>query len=158
MHCEKCFSYSTVQIVAAKRLNGDYYEEYKCQICNHITSVVNGTIVPSYGLVPLIPALGGTAGSGTKPPVTAIKPNYAVPIPTSMAGWISNTTPVAPTTTTREEYIQLFWDEVKRMVDGWEELSQLATYWYLNKTGVTMTGIDQRLESLLKAKFPKEKK
>jgi hypothetical protein len=57
---------------------------------------------------------------------------------------------------TQDEKIKEFWNQEKAIIDALPELDQLAMYFYLNKSGVNMSGIEQRIEKLLAAKFPKE--
>lgn len=45
-----------------------------------------------------------------------------------------------------------FYDSIKKMCDSMEDHVKHSVYWYLNKVGITMSGIDQRIKSLLDKK------
>lgn len=77
---------------------------------------------------------------------------HASVINMSMAGGM-----VANNRLNRDEKIRQWWDELKRSVDGMTELDKLAVYFYLNKTGITISGIENRTEKLLNEKFKDEK-
>lgn len=63
----------------------------------------------------------------------------------------------ATVSVTPMEFNRAAWDRVKQAADGWPEIDKMMTYYYLNKSGYSMHGLDARIETELGKKYKEAK-
>lgn len=82
-----------------------------------------------------------SAGTVLPPPATPV--NWATP------GTKYNPVVAVEAAKTKEEFSRKEWDNVKATADAWPEHQKMMIYYYLNKSGLSMHGLDARIEAEL---------